>query len=178
MRRMLLVLPGLILFPFSSLVIIVMMLFCWIAFGGLVFSILMDLSFIDGLYFTVVSIQSIGFGDLKPTSSAARVFTIFYNRFVGPFGIVHCLVTCIIYQQHRSPQLCSRHFHHSRNDHGILRTFISTACSGGCQKTPRIQEAQGDRACQEACHRANTEGSRTSSLCSRTLSDLKDEVEP
>ena len=64
-----------------SLVIIVMILLCWITLGGLVFSLLMQLSFIDGLYFTVVSIETIGFGDIHPTSTASRVFGVIYNRF-------------------------------------------------------------------------------------------------
>ncbi|KAF8581278.1 voltage-gated potassium channel [Ramaria rubella] len=62
-----------------SLVIIVMILLCWIAFGGLVYSILMHLSFIDGLYFTVVSIETIGFGDLHPNSTGSRIFAVIYN---------------------------------------------------------------------------------------------------
>lgn len=64
-----------------SLVIVVMILLCWITLGGLVFSLLMQLSFIDGLYFTVVSIETIGFGDIHPNSTASRVFGVVYNRF-------------------------------------------------------------------------------------------------
>ncbi len=36
----------------------VMILICYIALGSLVFSLIMNLTFQDGLYFTVVSIES------------------------------------------------------------------------------------------------------------------------
>ncbi|KAF8522657.1 hypothetical protein JB92DRAFT_3094201 [Gautieria morchelliformis] len=62
-----------------SLVIIVMILLCWITLGGLVYSFLMHLSFIDGLYFTVVSIETVGFGDLHPDTTGSRVFAVIYN---------------------------------------------------------------------------------------------------
>lgn len=48
-----------------KLVIIVMMLLVYIAIGALVFNFLIpDLIFQDALYFTVVSIETIGFGDM------------------------------------------------------------------------------------------------------------------
>ncbi|GJJ10621.1 hypothetical protein Clacol_004848 [Clathrus columnatus] len=62
-----------------SLVVIVIVLLCWITFGGLVNSILLHLTYIDGLYFTVVSIETIGFGDIHPNSTSSRIFAIIYN---------------------------------------------------------------------------------------------------
>ncbi|KAI9568046.1 hypothetical protein HD554DRAFT_2022737 [Boletus coccyginus] len=61
-----------------SLVIIIIGLFCYIALGALANSFLLELTFIDGLYFTVVTIETIGFGDIVPTSSSSRVFVCFY----------------------------------------------------------------------------------------------------
>ncbi|KAG9311807.1 hypothetical protein JVU11DRAFT_8054 [Chiua virens] len=61
-----------------SLVIIIIGLFCYLALGALVNSLLLDLSFINGLYFTVVTIETIGFGDIVPHSSGSRVFICFY----------------------------------------------------------------------------------------------------
>lgn len=57
-----------------SLAIVVMLLLVWIALGGLANSLIMDLDFINGLYFTVVVIETIGFGDIAPESPGARVF--------------------------------------------------------------------------------------------------------
>lgn len=68
-----------------ALVIIVIVLLVYIAFGALVNSLIMDLNFVDGLYFTVVTIETIGFGDIHPTNTAQRVFTCCYMA----FGIIN-----------------------------------------------------------------------------------------
>ncbi|GJE86492.1 voltage-gated potassium channel protein [Phanerochaete sordida] len=64
-----------------ALVIIVMLLLVYIAFGALVNSFLLSLNFIDALYFTVVTIETIGFGDITPINTGSRVFTCFYMAF-------------------------------------------------------------------------------------------------
>ncbi|KZS97353.1 voltage-gated potassium channel [Sistotremastrum niveocremeum HHB9708] len=76
-----------------SLVIIVMILLCWIAFGGLVYSVLIHLSFIDGLYFAVVSIETVGFGDIHPTNPGSQIFAIFYNT-IGILNLGMAISTC------------------------------------------------------------------------------------
>ena len=60
-----------------------MILLCWITLGGIVNSILLHLSFIDGLYFTVVSIETIGFGDIHPDSTGSRIFGALYTMYVS-----------------------------------------------------------------------------------------------
>ena len=64
-----------------SLLIIVMLLLAYITFGALVNSFLIRLDFIDGLYFTVVSIETVGFGDIVPDNTGSRVFMCFYIVF-------------------------------------------------------------------------------------------------
>lgn len=64
-----------------ALMIIVIVLLVYIAFGALVNSFLLHLNFIDGLYFTVVTIETIGFGDIVPNNTGSRVFTCFYMAF-------------------------------------------------------------------------------------------------
>ena len=64
-----------------SLLIIVILLLVYIAFGALVTSFLINLDFIDALYFTVVSIETVGFGDIVPDNTASRVFMCFYIIF-------------------------------------------------------------------------------------------------
>lgn len=84
-----------------SLVIIVIVLLCYIAFGALINSFLIvseivvysfhhlnslqHLDFIDALYYTIVSIETVGFGDIVPLSTGARIFTCAYVA----FGIVN-----------------------------------------------------------------------------------------
>lgn len=58
-----------------------MLLLVYIAFGALVNSFLINLDFINGLYFTVVSIETVGFGDIAPDNTASRVFMCFYIIF-------------------------------------------------------------------------------------------------
>ena len=64
-----------------SLLIIVMLLLVYVAFGALINSLLINLDFINGLYFTVVSIETVGFGDIVPDNTGSRVFMCFYIVF-------------------------------------------------------------------------------------------------
>lgn len=61
--------------------IIVIVLLVYIALGALINSLIQNLNFIDGLYFSVVTIETIGFGDITPNSTGARFFTCFYMVF-------------------------------------------------------------------------------------------------
>jgi hypothetical protein len=46
--------------------------------GVLVYHWLEGWSYIDALYFCVVSLATVGYGDFTPTTPVARLFTIFY----------------------------------------------------------------------------------------------------
>ena len=46
--------------------------------GVLVYHWLEGWSYLDALYFCVVSLATVGYGDLTPTTPLARAFTIFY----------------------------------------------------------------------------------------------------
>jgi hypothetical protein len=58
-----------------------MLLLVYTALGALVNSFLIKLDFIDALYFTVVSIETVGFGDITPDNTSARAFMSFYIIF-------------------------------------------------------------------------------------------------
>jgi hypothetical protein len=70
-----------------------MILFCYICVGALINSLLEKLSFIDGLYFTLVSIESIGFGDIVPTSTGSRFFVCIYST-IGFLNLGVAIVMC------------------------------------------------------------------------------------
>ncbi|MCK0745461.1 ion channel [Chromohalobacter nigrandesensis] len=50
-------------------------------FDSFIFGVKSDLSFVDSIYFTVVSITTLGFGDMVPVTAAGRVFVTFQALF-------------------------------------------------------------------------------------------------
>ncbi|KZP17478.1 voltage-gated potassium channel [Athelia psychrophila] len=68
-----------------SLVIIIIILFTYLCLGALANALMQKLSFIDGLYFSLVSIETIGFGDIVPKTTATRMFSLVY----AVFGIMN-----------------------------------------------------------------------------------------
>lgn len=58
-----------------------------ILLGTIVFILLEGWSVVDALYFSVVTLATVGFGDLHPTSDVTKIFTIFYILFgLGVIG--------------------------------------------------------------------------------------------
>ena len=49
-----------------------------IAIGTVLFSALEDWSIVDSFYFSVVTVTTVGFGDLTPDTDAAKLFTVLY----------------------------------------------------------------------------------------------------
>jgi len=52
--------------------------FIILAVGTVVYAALEGWSLIDALYFAVVALATVGFGDLHPTTDVAKLFTVFY----------------------------------------------------------------------------------------------------
>jgi hypothetical protein len=52
-----------------------------IAIGTVVFSALEDWSIVDSFYFSVVTVTTVGFGDLTPDTDGAKLFTVLYILF-------------------------------------------------------------------------------------------------
>ena len=46
--------------------------------GTVVYRILEDWSWVDAFYFSSVTLTTVGFGDLSPTTTASKLFTVFY----------------------------------------------------------------------------------------------------
>ncbi|KIM78217.1 hypothetical protein PILCRDRAFT_599929 [Piloderma croceum F 1598] len=76
-----------------TLVIIIMVLFGYTCIGALINSILLKLSFIDGLYFTLVTIETIGFGDIVPKTPGSRAFVCAYSA-IGFLNLGVAIVMC------------------------------------------------------------------------------------
>lgn len=53
-------------------------IFALISIGTLCYEVLEDWSFIQSFYFSVVTLATVGYGDLHPTNDISRLFTAFY----------------------------------------------------------------------------------------------------
>ncbi|MGB3633341.1 MAG: potassium channel family protein [Rubrobacteraceae bacterium] len=70
-------------------------------------------SMLDSLYFSVITLTTVGYGDLSPSTGASKVFTIFYV-FVG-VGIILGFVNVIAERSLKQPGIFSR-LRHRRED--------------------------------------------------------------
>lgn len=63
-------------------------LFGWIGIGTLLFHRLEPWTWIQSFYFSVVTITTVGYGDLTPSSDLSRLFTAIYLLVGVSIGIV------------------------------------------------------------------------------------------
>lgn len=49
-----------------------------VAGGSAFYRLVEDMSWIDSVYFTVITLTTVGYGDLAPSTAAGKVFTMFY----------------------------------------------------------------------------------------------------
>jgi voltage-gated potassium channel Kch len=61
-----------------------------IGFGVLFYSYTEGWSKIDALYFSVVSLTTVGYGDLTPATQSGRLFTVFY--LLAGIGIIAAFI--------------------------------------------------------------------------------------
>ncbi len=73
---------------------LVVSVFVVIAFGTIFYSRYEGWSTVDSLYFTVVTLLTIGYGDLTPTTDASKLFTVVY-ALVG-VGLLASFVTVLV----------------------------------------------------------------------------------
>jgi hypothetical protein len=52
--------------------------FLLLALGTVVYHFLEDWSWVDSLYFSVVAVTTVGFGDLSPSTDGSKLFTVVY----------------------------------------------------------------------------------------------------
>ena len=49
-----------------------------VALGTVVFQALENWSWVDSFYFSAVTVTTVGYGDLTPSTDGAKLFTVFY----------------------------------------------------------------------------------------------------
>jgi hypothetical protein len=49
-----------------------------IVIGTVVYKLLEDWSWIDSVYFSVIAVTTVGFGDITPSTDASKLFTVVY----------------------------------------------------------------------------------------------------
>ncbi len=62
-----------------------------VAIGTVFYRFIEDLNWVDSVYFSVITLTTVGYGDFSPVTTAGKVFTMFYVL-VG-IGIFVALVT-------------------------------------------------------------------------------------
>lgn len=63
--------------PFQRFILSILALFLLTVFGTIVYMIVEKMGFVDALYMTVITIATVGFGEVQQLSSQGRIFTIF-----------------------------------------------------------------------------------------------------
>ena len=51
----------------------------WVALGTIIYSVREGWSLVDSLYFCVMTLTTIGYGDFSPTSTGMRLYTVVYS---------------------------------------------------------------------------------------------------
>jgi len=46
--------------------------------GTVAYRLLEDWSWVDSVYFSVIAVTTVGFGDITPSTDASKLFTVFY----------------------------------------------------------------------------------------------------
>ena len=78
-----------LLFPFLLLILV----------GTLVYSVLEGWSLFDSLYATIITITTVGYGDLSPQSQSGRIFAIFFTLVaIGLAGYAISSATAVLFE--------------------------------------------------------------------------------
>ena len=62
-----------------------------VAVGAVFYRFVEDLVWVDSIYFSVITLTTVGYGDFSPTTTTGKVFTIFYV--LAGIGIFVAVVT-------------------------------------------------------------------------------------
>jgi hypothetical protein len=89
-----------------------------IAVGTIVYTVLEGWSPVDALYFSVVTLATVGFGDLTPTTDAAKLFTVGY--ILAGVGIIAAFASELAKHRGVPPAMAAR-MHEPQGDASLGR---------------------------------------------------------
>lgn len=81
----------------------------WIALGTIIYSINEDWSVVESLYFCVMTLTTIGYGDFSPTTESMQLYTVFYSVLgVGFFVAFNARLVQVSFETRRRDQEAAR----------------------------------------------------------------------
>ena len=87
-----------------------------LATGTIVFHRLEDWTWIQSFYFTVVTLATVGYGDLHPTTDGSRLFAALFILFGVSVGIASITAIGSQYLIKREERIVRRREDHAKND--------------------------------------------------------------
>lgn len=116
--------------PRSSLLPLVVPFLLLIAVGTIVYTLLEGWTLFDSLYATIITITTVGYGDLSPQTQSGRIFAIFFTLVaIGLAGYAISSATAVIFETQRENSE-RRKFERRMNEISKLSNHI-IVCGGG-----------------------------------------------
>ena len=114
----------------SSLLPLLVPFLLLISVGTIVYSILEDWTFFDSLYATIITITTVGYGDLSPQTQSGRIFAIFFTLVaIGLAGYAISSATAVIFETQQEKNK-KRKYERRMNQISQLSNHI-IICGGG-----------------------------------------------
>ena len=114
----------------SSLLPLIVPFFLLIVVGTIVYALLEDWSLFDSLYATIITITTVGYGDLSPQTQSGRIFAIFFTLVaIGLAGYAISSATAVIFETQREKNE-KRKYERRMNEISKLSNHI-IVCGGG-----------------------------------------------
>lgn len=81
---------------FMALISIILIL---LGIGTVVYHNIEKWSYVDSFYFSAISLTTRGYGELHPTTTFSKIFTVFY-LFIGVIGVIYAFSSLVAHYIH------------------------------------------------------------------------------